>query len=104
MKIVKAGKANRHDLVHVSCPHCDSNITFWRDEPGTRVDYIGTYDDGQRYNVYWTCPVCDVPEAKTLLVIKPVYEEVTKTIEGIEKDRVLTPEEKADMESAIAGE
>jgi len=102
MKIIKVGQANRHDLIHVTCQHCGSNVTFWRDEPGTRLNYCGTYNDGERYLVYWKCPVCEVPEEKELHSIDPVYEDLGRmTIEGIEKGRVLTPEEKAEMEEAL---
>jgi len=101
MKIIKVGEANKHDLIHVTCQHCGSNVTFWRDEPGTRINYNGTYNDGQRYWVFWTCPVCNVPEEKELLAIDPIYEDLAGTIEGIEKGRVLTPEEKAEMEEAL---
>lgn len=101
MKIVKKGEANMHDLVHVTCDHCNTNVIFWRDEPNTRIDYFGTFDDGVRFNAYWTCPVCNVPNAKTVIHIDPIYEKLAGTIEGIEKDRVLTPEEKAEMEEAL---
>lgn len=101
MKIIQRGVANMHDLVHVTCNHCETNVTFWRDEPDTRVDYVGTYNDGQEFNVYWTCPVCDVPNAKTVIYMDPIYVESDGTIEGIEKQRVLTPEEKAEMEEAL---
>lgn len=105
MKVVKVGQANRHDLVHATCSHCESNVTFWRDEPGTRIHYEGTYNDGEHYLVCWKCPVCKVPEEKELHSIDPVYEDLGgMTIEGIEKGRVLTPEEKAEMEAALTEE
>lgn len=101
MKIIKVGQANRHDLIHVTCQHCGSNVIFWRDEPGTRVEYVGTYNDGERFMVHWKCPVCEVPEEKVIHSIDPIYEETMGTIEGIERLRVLTPDEKAEMEEAL---
>lgn len=101
MKIIKVGEANRHDLVHVTCNHCETYVTFWRDEPQTRLKYVGTYNEGERYIAYWKCPVCNVPEEKVILAIDPVYEDLAGTMNGVEKGRVLTPEEKAEMEQAL---
>ncbi len=101
MKVTKKGVANMHDLVHVTCSHCDTNVTFWRDEPDTEVEYIGCYDSGERFTVRWECPVCHVPNKKTINYIKPIYGIHIETMDGIERDRVLTPEEKAEMEEAL---
>lgn len=101
MKVVFKGTANQHDLVHVICSHCGTNVTFWRGEPDTGVDYIGCYNEGEKFSVKWTCPVCGMKETNCIYHIDPVYGKGIQGLEGIEKDRVLSPEEKAEMEAAM---
>lgn len=102
MRIIYKGEANKHDLVHVTCKHCGTNVTFWRGEPNTKLDYIGTYDDGSRFHAIWTCPVCNVEEEAYVNHIDPIYDDTTMgRFDGVEKDRVLTIEEKAEMEKVI---
>lgn len=100
MIVVKKGIKNMHDLVHARCNHCGTYVKFWRGEPDTITDYIGTYDDGERFKVQWTCPICNVNEEAIMIHINPVYDGIYDLI-GIEKNRVLTPEEKAEMEAAL---
>lgn len=104
MRIIHKGVANRHDLVHVTCKHCGTNVTFWRGEPNTKLDYIGAYDDGSRFRAIWTCPVCDVEEDVYVNHVDPIYDNVMGAFDGVEKDRVLTVEEKAEMEEAMKEE
>jgi len=101
MRIIHEGVANKHDLVHVTCKHCGTNVTFWRGEPGTKLDYVGTYDDGSRFRVSWTCPVCHLDEEVFVNHINPIYNDVTEAFDGVEKDRILTVKEKAEMEEAL---
>lgn len=103
MKVVSKGTANKRDLVHATCKHCGTVVTFWRGEKKTSLDYIMTdgNDDMARFWAKWKCPVCEVEQAVTVRHVTPIYTGTFVAENVVEKDRVMTPEEKEEMERTL---
>lgn len=97
MKVLRKGEAHMHDRITVSCDFCDSTLQYWRDEPGTVTDYI----DEDCWRIELKCPVCGMELCKAVNKYKNIPGE---GFLGLEKDVVLSKEEKAEIEELMNSE
>ena len=93
MEILHTGRAHKHDRITVTCSFCDSIVSFWRDEPGTETEYIG--DETDMWIVKFKCPVCETETTERV----GMYDASASLYGmGLEKDRVLSKEEKEEID------